>query len=123
MALIGLMLGLDPERKLKTYVGGFREHDEIVIDQPEGSGLKCPNRNCISRDNAERPYLRDKFTYITTSTPVLRCFYCETDVEKFVIGDKRHRRIYSRQPKAATPRNLVCFADEAQARAAGFSQA
>jgi aspartate carbamoyltransferase catalytic subunit len=123
MALIAMILGLDPAKRLRNFVGGFRDTGAIVIDQPEGAGLKCPNRNCISHDRSEKPHLRDKFTYVTYTPPVLRCFYCESDIDSFVIGDKRHRRIYTRQPKPATPRNLVCFTDEAQARQAGFSQA
>ena len=122
MALIAMMLGLDERKKLASYVGGFRDRGEIIIDQPEGSGLKCPNANCISNDSAERPHLRDKFGYIGYAPPVLRCLYCESDIDSFVIGDRRHRRVYSRQPKAATPSNLMCFADEAQARAAGFDK-
>jgi aspartate carbamoyltransferase catalytic subunit len=122
MALIAMLLGLNETKNLAAYPGGFRRRDEIVIEQPEGSGLKCPNRNCISGDKAEKPYLRDKFSYVPYAPPVLRCFFCESDIDSFVIADKRHRRIYSRQPKITTPANLICFADEAQARAAGFDR-
>jgi aspartate carbamoyltransferase catalytic subunit len=123
MALIAMILALDPKRPLARFVGGFRSPSEqVVIEQPEGSGLKCPNKNCISRDASERPHMKDKFAYVKFAEPVLRCFYCDTEIDSFVLGDKRHRRLYSRQPRQALPRNLICFADEAQAEKAGFAR-
>ncbi len=120
MALMSLMLGLNKDRQLSRFAGGFRAAEETTIQQREGSGLKCPNPNCITRDPSERPHIRDKFTYIDYAPPVLRCFFCETDIENFVLADKRHRRIYSRRPKTMNATNLMCFADETQAEAAGF---
>ena len=122
MALMAMMLGLGDDKRLRRYAGGFRQRADVVIGQPEGAGLKCPNTNCISNDRAERPHIRDKFAYVAYEPPVLRCFFCESDIDSFVIGDKRHRRIYSRQPNLTQPRNLVCFSDESQARAAGFDR-
>lgn len=122
MALIAMILGLDEKRPLARFVGGFRAPPEqIVIEQREGSGLKCPNKNCISRDASERPHMKDKFSYLKYAKPVLRCFYCDTEAEGFVLADRRHHRIYSGAPRQAQPRNLICFADEAQAEAAGFA--
>ncbi|MHA1560032.1 MAG: aspartate carbamoyltransferase catalytic subunit [Alphaproteobacteria bacterium] len=122
MALMSLMLDLEPERHWSKYAGGFRATKQITIAQAESSGLKCPNPNCISREPSERPHIRDKFTYVDYTPPVLRCFFCETDIENFVVADKRHRRVYSRKPNQTTPANLMCFADEAQAEAADFTR-
>lgn len=123
MALMSMMLGLEDRQTLSRYAGGFRHPSEVTIAQPEGTGLKCPNRNCISRDPSERPHIRDKFSLINYQPPVLRCFFCESDIDSFVIGDKRHHRIYSRAPRNPVPANLVCFADGAQAEDAGFHRA
>ncbi len=123
MALIAMILALEPKRPLARFIGGFRSPNaQFVIEQAEGAGLKCPNKNCISRDPSERPHMRDKFSYVKYAEPVMRCFYCDTEINSFVIGDKRHHRIYSRQPRQAQPRNLICFADEAQAQAVGYAR-
>jgi aspartate carbamoyltransferase catalytic subunit len=124
MALISLLLGLDG-RELDKFQGGFREQPPIY-DQPLSTGLRCKNANCISHDPMEAPYVRNKFHIVRSrSACKVRCVYCETDVDRFVVANKKSKS-YTSEPDyllRANKTNLkdfVLFAEADDAREFGF---
>ncbi|HML07900.1 MAG TPA: hypothetical protein VK430_07210 [Xanthobacteraceae bacterium] len=133
MALISLLLHLQ-NKSLHRYPGGFAAPDQPLYVQPIGTGIHCINKNCITRDPAEKQYAANKFYIVQGRHPPgckLRCLYCETDIDEeaaaqFVVGDTT-RKTYSPSLAAllrATAdrlRHLVVFESEADAAAAGFA--
>jgi aspartate carbamoyltransferase catalytic subunit len=94
MALISLLLGLRKGKSLQKFEGGFDPDRVPTYNQPRNEGLQCVNPNCIVHDLPERPYVHNKFQLIKVSSPPtqkLRCAYCETDVEDFVIASKKNK--------------------------------
>jgi aspartate carbamoyltransferase catalytic subunit len=77
MALLSLLLGLEPKKALTGFDGGFRKTPHPISDQSEE--IACTNQNCIVHDPIERRYTQNKFYVLQTPGPRLRCFYCETD--------------------------------------------
>jgi aspartate carbamoyltransferase catalytic subunit len=133
MALISLLLNLHKNKSLHKFAGGFVKSDHRLYIRPIGTGIQCPNSNCITHDPAERQYAANKFYLVDEQSPPgckLRCLYCETDIEGetaalFVVADTA-RKTYSvgigaiaRAP-AEKLKHLVIFASDADARAAGF---
>jgi aspartate carbamoyltransferase catalytic subunit len=128
MALISLLLGLGKGKSLHKFDGGFEKQKLPVYAQPRSLGLHCANKNCIVHEPMEIQYVRNKFYVVKAETPVgckLRCVYCENDVDQFVVASKKHKW-YSQD---AAPllrsvdqhfKDLIVFADEAQARECGF---
>jgi aspartate carbamoyltransferase catalytic subunit len=126
MALIALVLGLDRERALKRYDGGFQSEDQPLYDQSASTGMNCANKNCIVHDPSEGKYTRNRFHVISGPPVRLRCYYCETDIDHFVIGNKRtkHYDTDVSQARAAIgkhEREILAFAHASDAEAAGFS--
>jgi hypothetical protein len=126
MALISLLLGLRKGKSLSRFAGGFDRDRLPIYDQPKDEGLQCANPNCIVHDLSERPYVRNKFALIKLSaTQKLRCAYCETDVEEFVIASKRNKWF---TPDIASFlrvngeyfRDFLAFSSASDAHAAGF---
>jgi hypothetical protein len=74
----------------------------------------------------EAQYVRNRFQVVKTAEGCkLRCDYCESDIESFVVAHKKHKWF----AKDASPllkegehglRELIVFADEADAREHGF---
>jgi aspartate carbamoyltransferase catalytic subunit len=125
MALISLILGIDGERTLKRFEGGFREA-EIDYDQPHAIGISCANRNCIVHDPQEGKYTRNRFHLLDGQTKRLRCFYCEADILSFVAANRRTKHYDQdvsrvRLTHDKHDRDLVFFAESADAEAAGYS--
>ena len=126
MALISMILGFDRERALKRYDGGFPQDNRVFYDQSPALGIRCANKNCIVHDASEGKYARNRFHIITGSSPRLRCYYCETDIESFTIANKKtkHYDTDSAQLHAAIDkheREVLIFAHATDAEAAGFS--
>jgi aspartate carbamoyltransferase catalytic subunit len=124
MALISLILGIGGAYSLKRFGGGFRADDHPLYDQPDDVGIKCANKNCITRDTSEGKYARNRFQLIEAHR--LRCFYCETDVEGFVVASRRSKHYETtplrlRDALSKHERDVVLFAKGADAEAAGFS--
>lgn len=123
MALISLLLGFAREKPIKKYPGGFQPgtHDVFISHDPET--LACANQNCIVHDPMEGKYAGHRFELIAPHR--LRCFFCETDISEFVVGNRKTRH-YSTE--TAGPRELVrngrdvvLFASAEAAAAAGYS--
>jgi hypothetical protein len=134
MALISLLLGLHKDKTLHRFAGGFDKAEHRVYVQPIGTGIQCPNPNCITCDPAERQYAANKFYLVEEPSPPgckLRCVYCETDVDEeaaahFVVADSA-RKTYAPglDVPARTPadkvKHFVIYGSEAEAVAAGFA--
>jgi len=126
MAMISLILGVGANRALKRFEGGFREAEHLAYDQPSDIGIRCINKNCIVHDPMEGKYTRNRFHVIDAESQRLRCYYCETDIERFVVANKRSKH-YETDP---TPlhaaigkheREIILFSQAADAEAAGYS--
>jgi len=127
MALISLLLGLKG-KSLHKFEGGFERRKYPTYDQPRSAGIHCANRNCIVHDPMEAQYVRNKFYIVKTDTPAeckLRCVYCESDIEAFVVASKKNKW-YATDPSALVRaddhhlKELLVFAKEEDALAAGF---
>jgi aspartate carbamoyltransferase catalytic subunit len=125
MALISLLLGLKG-KSLHRFDGGFEHDKEPVYDQPRSIGIHCNNPNCIVHDPMEAQYVRNKFHIVPSAagTTRLRCVYCEREIEQFVVANKKSKSFVS-DPAALgrasdNLKDIVLFADEAEAQAAGF---
>jgi aspartate carbamoyltransferase catalytic subunit len=127
MALISLLLGIRG-KSLHKFEGGFERKGLPIYDQPRSIGIRCANKNCIVHDPMEAQYVRNKFQIVkptAASECKLRCVYCETDVEQFVVASRKNKW-YCADTAALLRRDdhhlkeLVVFAGEADAVAAGF---
>src|SRR6266851_464585 len=128
MALISLLLGLNKGRSLHTFEGGFDKQKFPLYDQPRALGIHCVNRNCIVHEPMESQYVRNRFHVVKTASDAeckLRCVYCESDIEDFVVAHKKNKW-YAKDGAPLLKegehnlRELIVFADEAQASADGF---
>ena len=127
MALLSLLLGLHPKKSLARFAGGFVPGDRPLYDQPLSLGARCANANCISHDPMESQSVRNRFFLAgTQDAPKARCFYCESDLQGFVIADRKRGhfttdasslgRLSNGQMKEA-----IIFRDAEEAHAAGFA--
>lgn len=85
MALITMLLNLKKNNSLRRFNDGFSEPKYPIYRQPVGTGIRCVNDNCISRDPSEQQYAANKFYIVGASNSNecrLRCVYCETDIEE-----------------------------------------
>ena len=127
MALISLLLGIKG-KSLHKFEGGFERRKFPTYDQPRSVGISCANKNCIAHDPMESQYVRNKFFIVRPAAPAecrLRCVYCESDIEHFVVASKKNKW-YAADPAALARaddqhlKDLVVFANEEDAVAAGF---
>ena len=101
MALIAALLELDKRIRLRKFKGGFDAPDYPTHAQPRELGTVCRNRNCITHDEHDGPYTGNKFYVVKGDDVRLRCFYCESDIEKAVTGTKRGETAYFESSAAA----------------------
>jgi hypothetical protein len=115
-------------KSLQKFEAGFAPKELPIYAQPRATGMRCPNKNCIVHDPMETQYVRNKFFIVeptTGSECKLRCVYCETDIEQFVVASRKNKW-YSADTSALLRsddhhlKELVVFADVADAVAAGF---
>jgi aspartate carbamoyltransferase catalytic subunit len=125
MALISLLLGLEG-KSLETFAGGFPKQRWPLYDQPLSLGIRCANPNCIVHDPMEGPYARNKFHVVSIGkTPMLRCMYCENDIDRFVVASRKGKW-YSADPamlaKFTTQKlkDIIAFENESDAHAHGY---
>ncbi len=128
MALISLLLGARKGKALPRFEGGFEGQRIPAYDQPGSDGIRCANLNCITREPSEAQYVRNKFHLVKSASPRayrLRCAYCETDIEQFVIASKKNKwfsrdvGIFFRTSEQHF-NELIAFPDEASAIRSGF---
>jgi aspartate carbamoyltransferase catalytic subunit len=128
MALIALLLGLRKGKSLRKFEGGFDKQRLPPYDQPRNEGLQCVNSNCIVHDQSERPYVRSKFHFVKVTSPPmhkLRCAYCETDIDQFVIASKKNRWFTPDissflRINEQNFRDFLAFTDPSEAQKAGY---
>ena len=129
MALIAATLGLVKDKSLARFAGGFAQAKGAHYEDAARIGLRCRNSNCITHDPIEGSTTRNLFTLVpapTSSKSVLRCHYCETDIEDYVAAHKGDNRVHRDQETIhnMTTKDLtqfVMFADGASAKKAGFA--
>lgn len=84
-------------------------------------GVDCANPNCVT--HGERRYLASEFQVISREPLKLRCMFCDAERPVPLIGCASTRHVHLAHsleiPRIKTE-NLVLFASEAQAAAAGF---
>jgi aspartate carbamoyltransferase catalytic subunit len=128
MALIALLLGLHKGKSLHKFEGGFEKQSFPIYDQPLGAGIRCQNMNCIVHEPMESPYVRNKFYVLKASAQnagKLRCVYCESDVDQFVVAHKKHKWFSSDAAALLNaPRDhfkeFLVFADADEAAKSGY---
>ena len=132
MALIAHLLGLAKRGKFERYGTGFASQGQPVYSRPANVGLRCINENCIVHDEIEQPHVANRFTYHqgeSANGPRLRCAWCETDIEGFVMARAETKRYMasaalkpkpSRTPPRTLPRDAIMFASPGEAEAAGY---
>jgi aspartate carbamoyltransferase catalytic subunit len=126
MALISLLLGLQPGKSLRSYESGFHKDRMPLYNQPRSSGIRCGNPNCIVHEPSESQYVRNRFHVVRVGRQcLLRCAYCETDRDEFVTANKRQMwyshdtTLWSAVDEHAQ-KDMLAFATEDDARKAGF---
>jgi aspartate carbamoyltransferase catalytic subunit len=124
MALIALLLEREQKQTLELFEGGFRESHATVFTQPDRAGLACPNANCISHDPLEAQNAVPRFRLIAAKPPRLRCFYCESDIEGFVIGSRKAKSYVATEELNASElrRDTIFFASAGDAERSGYSR-
>ena len=128
MALITLLLGLQKGKPLAKFDSGFELPKYPLYDQPILTGIRCANKNCIVHEPMEAQYVRNKFHIVKTEfspQPRLRCFYCEHDIDDFVVAHRKNHWFTEDVDgvlRAANQnlKDFAFFADAAQATEAGF---
>jgi aspartate carbamoyltransferase catalytic subunit len=128
MALIALLLGIHKGKSLQKFAGGFERPSSALYDQPVGVGIRCPNANCIVHEPMEAPYVRNKFYVLRPGAPnacMLRCVYCESDVDQFVVAHKKHKWYSDDAAPLLSDsgdhaKEFVIFADAGDATACGY---
>lgn len=114
MAVIGFLLG-----KFKLNASELRQAQKP--QQRIRTTLECNNQNCITQ--AERRYLNPEFNLAGRDPFCIRCVFCDSETIVNVVGcASTHHFHASGSPEIARikPDNLVAFASESDAQAAGF---
>ena len=131
MALISLLMGTHKGRGLARFDQGFATVKTPTYEDAAREGVKCRNPNCIVHDALEQPFARAKFYVVparASSKALLRCFFCETDIDDFVVAHRQQRWF---KPSSAAIEGMsskklhdyIFFADEARARESGYAPA
>jgi aspartate carbamoyltransferase regulatory subunit len=89
MALIAGILDLARTPFLEKFGGGFPKPEYPLHRQSPDLGLRCANPNCITHDEQEGSYAGNKFHVVLKDGLRLRCYYCETDIEDAIVGNRR----------------------------------
>ncbi len=128
MALLALVLGAGE-------VAIPREKDSFVqkVDYPvykRDSGVRCPNRNCVSNQETEVRYIKPEFRIVSRKPLTLRCTYCDHELNPQYVassewheGKLEHKKYHSADSYFARKiksENLIILASENEARAKGF---
>jgi hypothetical protein len=128
MALISLLLGLHEGKALARFEGGFENAKFVLYEQPLLNGLRCGNQNCIVHEEQEAPYVRNKFYLIQgdeLGSDRLRCLYCESEMDQFVIANRKSKWYTADTAVLAgvTNQNIkdyIFFAQQSDATSNGF---
>jgi aspartate carbamoyltransferase catalytic subunit len=128
MALLALLLGA-------KEITIPEEEDSFVrtVDYPvyrRDSGVKCPNKNCVSNQETEVKYIKPEFKIVSLEPLTLRCIYCDHELHPQYIASsdwhegklesKKYHNADSHWARKIKPENLIIFASEKEAQAQKF---
>ena len=124
MALISLLLGARrvdiPEEEGPAFV---RKIDYPVYKRDFGA--ECANKNCVSRQEIERKYIKPEFEIVAKKPLTLRCVYCEHETHpQYVASSEKNNKYHSADCfmlEWIKPEHLIIFDSEIEAKAHGFS--
>jgi aspartate carbamoyltransferase catalytic subunit len=94
------------------------------------SGVRCPNRNCVSNQETEVKYIKPEFKIVSLDPVILRCIYCDHEVHPPYVAssdwhqgkleNKKYHSSDSHWARKIRPENLIVFPSEKEARARQF---
>ncbi len=116
MALIASLLELCP-----GLVGERSPAEERYPLYGHPQGLVCGNPKCVTCQESERRYLTPKFRIVQPQPLIARCAYCDHEQQPLVVSRLSTRRYTTDTTELdrIDPKDLILFADEKGARAAG----
>jgi aspartate carbamoyltransferase catalytic subunit len=128
MALLALLLGAKDATINKDKDSFLRQTDYPIYKRD--SGVKCPNRNCVSNQETEVRYIKPRFKVVSRKPLTLRCIYCDHELHPQYIASsewhqgrlesKRYHSADSHFARKIRPENLIIFASEKEAQAQHF---
>jgi aspartate carbamoyltransferase catalytic subunit len=128
MALLALLLGAKEVTMNRDEDSFSREIAYPVYKRD--SGVKCPNRNCVSNQETEVKYIKPEFRIVSRQPLTLRCIYCDHELHPGYIAssewhegrveNKRYHGADSHFARRIRPENLIIFASEKEAQAQQF---
>ena len=128
MALIALLL------EAKEVVASKGE-DTFVrrVDYPaykRDSGVRCSNPTCVSNQETETRYIKPEFKIVSFEPLILRCIYCEHELQPRYIASsdwhegmsqgKKYHSAHSHLIRKIKAENLIIFNSENDAQSQGF---
>jgi aspartate carbamoyltransferase catalytic subunit len=128
MALITLLLGV---KEIKTHKGkGIHFTKRNYLDYNHNIVPKCYNTKCVTNQDTEANYIKPKFKLISTQPLILRCLYCEHEIQPQFIassdwhqGKLEHKKYHlatSHWVRKIKPENLIVFNTDREAQTFGF---
>jgi aspartate carbamoyltransferase catalytic subunit len=128
MALLTLLLGAK-EVKIPEREDSFVRKIDYPVYKRD-SGVKCSNRNCVSKQETEVRYIKPEFKIVSREPLTLRCIYCDHELyPQYVASSEWHqRKLDSKKYHSADshfarkikPENLIIFDSEKGAQSQGF---
>ncbi len=128
MALIALLLGAK-----EVAIPEKDDSFALKLDYPvykRDTGVKCPNKNCVSNQETEVRYIKPVFKIISREPVTLRCVYCDhelnpqyvasSDWHEGKIENRKYHSAASQWARRIKPENLIVFISEGDAQAQGF---
>lgn len=85
-------------------------------------GVRCANSCCVT-NREEGRYVSPEFMILRDAPPLLRCVYCDHELQPLLVGHATSKRLHRGNAAEATrirPERRIYFADEKEAGAAGF---
>lgn len=115
MALLAFLLGT-------LELGVPAQEPEEGVVYRSAVGLRCKNPRCVTNAAAEH-YVIPEFRELRSAPPLLRCSFCDWEVEPELTGHAQSRRLHRSNAAEALrilPQRRVYFESEGQAVEAGF---
>ncbi len=128
MALVALLLGAKKVSMLREEDSFIRKMDHPVYRRD--FGVRCDNKECVSTKKTEANYIKPEFKIVSSQPLILRCVYCEHEVQPPYIAssewhegkleNKKYHSADSHWARKIKPENLIIFGSEASAKENGF---
>ena len=117
MALLAFLLG-----KLDLHAPAPAKTTRPVYSSTEG--VHCKNPCCVTRKEGKK-YLRPEFVILRDLPPLLRCVFCDFELEPSFVGHLQSKKLHrSNAPDAARirPERRVYFLAQEDAAVKGFGE-